>query len=341
MATITKRGDHQFQALVRRRGHPAQTKTFETKRDAQAWSAEVESKIRRGVFDDLREIERMTLGEALEKYKCLVTPKKKGAEQERYRIEKWKRHGLAYRPLATLRTVDFVEYVTQRQDDEVSGSTIRLELAIIRNLHNVAKVKWSLPLGSNWIARGVLPKPGKARARRLVGDEEERLLAAAEDGYNGRTLKLAIQLAIHTGMRAGELRTMTWQNINLMAHYITLNSGTTKNNEGRVVPLFKVAANLLRAYPHPISGGVVLDISENSLSHLFRGACDRAGIVDLHFHDLRHEAASRFARHMPAQTLAKIMGWKSIQMAMRYFNLRPEEAVDILHEIEDKILKVA
>lgn len=341
MATITKRGAYQFQAIVRRRGHPSQTKTFESKREAEHWAAATETEMHRGFFDDRRAIERMTLGQALEKYKQLVTAKKLGKAQEASRIEIWKRHPLALRSLAELRTVDFVEYVAWRQDAEVSNSTIRLELAIIRNLHNIAKVQWSLPLGPNWIARGVLPSPGVARDRRLVDDEESRLLAAAEDGYYGVVLKLVIQIAIMTGMRAGELRGVNWRHVDLAGHYITLATGTTKNGQARDVPLFRAAADLLRAHTRPITGGPVFGLTEDSLSHLFRSACARAGIENLHFHDLRHEAASRFARHMPAQTLAKIMGWKSIQMAMRYYNLRTEEAVSILHEIEHKVVKAA
>ena len=49
---------------------------------------------------------------------------------------------------------------------------------------------------------------------------------------------------------------------------------------------------------------------------------------DFHFHDLRHEAASRLAPHMPVQTLAKVMGWKTLQMAMRYYNPTEQELVE-------------
>ena len=57
MATITKRGDYQYQAKVRRQGFPTQTKTFERKRDAQDWAAIVEAEMSKKVncyFDMLR-----------------------------------------------------------------------------------------------------------------------------------------------------------------------------------------------------------------------------------------------------------------------------------------------
>ncbi len=50
MATIQKRGPYQWRALVRRRGYPVQSNTFDTKREAEAWAAIVESEMARSVF---------------------------------------------------------------------------------------------------------------------------------------------------------------------------------------------------------------------------------------------------------------------------------------------------
>ena len=49
MATITKRGDYQFQAIIRRKGFPSQTKTFESRADAERWAREVEATCHQGV----------------------------------------------------------------------------------------------------------------------------------------------------------------------------------------------------------------------------------------------------------------------------------------------------
>ena len=54
----------------------------------------------------------------------------------------------------------------------------------------------------------------RGRDRRLVGDEESRLLAAAGKSH-APTLKLCIQLAIETGMRAGEIVQLTWEQSDL------------------------------------------------------------------------------------------------------------------------------
>jgi len=62
MASIINRGPYQFQALIRRKGYPTQTRTFETQREAKDWARDVEAKMRRGEFDDLSEAEATTLG---------------------------------------------------------------------------------------------------------------------------------------------------------------------------------------------------------------------------------------------------------------------------------------
>ncbi|MCC3263020.1 tyrosine-type recombinase/integrase, partial [Paenibacillus polymyxa] len=66
----------------------------------------------------------------------------------------------------------------------------------------------------------------------------------------------------------------------------------------------------------------------------FKAACIAAGLVDLHFHDLRHEAATRLAPHMMPQELAKIMGWKTLQMAMRYYNPTAQELATRMRAVE-------
>jgi len=88
MATINKRGLYQYQAIVRRAGYPTQCKTFEAKRDAQDWASTVESEMRRGVFVDRTEAERMTLGQLLERYRDKVTPLKRGEAPERSRLKR-------------------------------------------------------------------------------------------------------------------------------------------------------------------------------------------------------------------------------------------------------------
>ena len=68
MATIRKRGNYQWEAQIRKRGFPSQTKTFNTKVEAEAWAKMIESEMARGVCLSRSEAESTTLYETLTRY---------------------------------------------------------------------------------------------------------------------------------------------------------------------------------------------------------------------------------------------------------------------------------
>lgn len=168
----------------------------------------------------------------------------------------------------------------------------------------------------------------------MEGAEEERLLDGAghEKVRQPRYLKACIRLAIETGMRACELLTMEWSQVDLDVGVVRLTMA--KNGSKRNVGLTLAAVEELARLPR--NGiRVIKDYYETGkLDCDFKAACVSQDIENLHFHDLRHEAASRFAPHMPAQKLAKVMGWRGIQMAMRYYNPTDEEMADSVRQVE-------
>ena len=91
MATFVKRGDLQWRAQIRRKGYPQQSGTFNTKSEAEAWAATVESEMVRGVFVSRTEAENTTLSEAMDRYLHEVSAMKKGAAVEAVRIRYWKK----------------------------------------------------------------------------------------------------------------------------------------------------------------------------------------------------------------------------------------------------------
>lgn len=134
-------------------------------------------------------------------------------------------------------------------------------------------------------------------------------------------------------MRAGEITGLKWAQIDLSCGIIRLDM--TKNGDRRSVPLSNAARVAILALPRPIDGGKVVSFYDSrGLSVAFRRACKRAGIVGLRFHDLRHEVASRIAPHVATATLAKIMGWLGLQMAMRYYNAADQELVAVRRAAE-------
>lgn len=104
---------------------------------------------------------------------------------------------------------------------------------------------------------------------------------------------------------------------------------TKKNGDSRTVQLSEAAEAVIRSLPRALHGGRLTTFHDsNGLGAAFRRACQRAGIDGLCFHDLRHEAVPRLAKKMPLATLAKVLAWRTLQMAMRYYNPTAKELVD-------------
>ncbi|MEO7031142.1 MAG: site-specific integrase [Burkholderiaceae bacterium] len=206
---------------------------------------------------------------------------------------------------------------------------MRLELAIFSHLYATAIKEWSWPL-SHELRNVSKPKAEEGRERRLEDDEEQRLLMAVHrpGARSAIWLDACIHLALETGMRAGEILSLTWDQIDLGQGCLRLDK--TKNGSRRTVGLTHIAMDVFSRLP--CTGSVVISnfYDTSGLDRAFASACKAAHVKNLHFHDLRHEAASRFAPTMQVQDLAKVMGWKTIQMAMRYYNPKDAEIVALV-----------
>ncbi|AWP23857.1 hypothetical protein C4901_11405 [Acidiferrobacter sp. SPIII_3] len=174
-------GKRVWQAHVRRRGYPAQVRTFDTKAEAEEWAHSIESEIRRGVFVSRVEAEQTTLREALDRYQSIVTRRKRGANQEQYVVAAWQASQLASRSLASIRGKDIAAIIQDKTDQGLSPNTIRIHLALLSHLFNTARTAWGMESLANPVdlVKGQHPKLPGGRDRRLVGDEQARLLAAA------------------------------------------------------------------------------------------------------------------------------------------------------------------
>ena len=322
MATIRKRGPYQWQAQIRKTGYPQQSKTFESRAEAEAWARALESEMDRGVFVSRSEAEQTTLGEALERYLREVTPTKKGADREAGKIRRWQARDLARRPLASIRGADLAEFRDQRLAQGRSPYTVKHDLDVISHLFTVAVKEWGMESLRNPVSYIRKPKLPQGRDRRLKGDEEARLLEAAESPY-----REVITLAIETAMRAGELRTLKWSNIDLEARTAVLPD--TKNGERRTVPLSSRAVEVLRGLADHAEGDDLFPtLNAAGLSYRFRALCRRMGVEGLRFHDLRHEATSRlFELGLNPMEVAAITGHRTLAMLKRYTHLRAEDLV--------------
>ena len=317
MATITQRDD-KWQAKVRRNGQQA-SGTFSRKTDADAWARKVEGEMERGEWYDMGEADKTSLIDALDRYEKAKTLSKKSANREKVRIKSLKANlKFANTRLSKITSSNISSFVDHERSRGLADSSIRLDLALLSNLFTVARKEWDMPGLRNPVKEITQPKPSNARTRRLAGDEETKLLDAIKKAMPRTPCASAlVTLAIETGMRQSELLGLERKDINgRVAHLADTKSGLPRD-----VPLSKKAVETIAALPSSIDiDGKLFGVTQDRLVRGFAKACKGAGIEDLSFHDLRHEAASRLAKLYQAHELAKIFGWKTIQMAMRYYH---------------------
>jgi integrase len=321
MATIRGLDSGSWQAIVRRRGIKPAARTFATKTDAKRWASVLESEIARGVFLDRSEGERTTMAELIDRYLSEVTPKKKSASREVLRLNALKRHFGRF-SFASLRSSHIAEYRDARLASGLAGATVVKELNSLSHLFDVAIKDWGIALPGNPAKLVRRPQVARGRDRRLLPGEEPRLFEVCIRS-RAPMLAPAVRFAIETGMRMGEILSLTWRNVDLTQRIATLPD--TKTGDARQVPLSTAAVAAISSLARHISDGRVFWTWQraDSLENAWRRAVKSAGIEDLRFHDLRHEAVSRlFELGLNPMEVAAISGHKTLQMLKRYTHLR-------------------
>lgn len=340
MAYFQKRSGA-WRAIVTRKGYDRITRTFDTKSEAEAWARDAEAEMDRGVFVSRKEAENTTLSEALDRYEREVIPSKKGAVQESMRIRIWNRSSLAKRFLSSIQGKDIAEY-RDRRLKEVAANTVRHELAVLSHVFTIAVKEWGMAGLVNPVQQIRAPKMPPGRDRRLLPGELDRII----DASGSPVLPDIVRLALETGMRQGEIAGMTWDMVDLKKRTVTLLE--TKNGEKRIVPLSSEAIRILAGLARRIDGKV-WGITSHAVAVAFRRAVararasyekecegkgekpDSAFLVDLTFHDLRHEATSRFfEKGLNPMQVAAITGHKTLQMLKRYTHLKAEDLAELL-----------
>ena len=330
MATIRSRGNKQWQAMVRRHGWPDQSKTFNTKAEAETWGRMVEGEMDRGVFVSRDESERMLFAEAVDQYIEREVPRMKSQRNAINNLRALAREFGKY-SLAAITPALLSAYRDRRLASGTSPQTVKHDLGWIQRVYRAASMDWgiALPLGipTEFVRNPSVPK---GRNRRLLPGEGGALLGAAD-----MRLSCLIVLAIETAMRRREIASMTWENVDMRGRSIYLPK--TKNDEARTVPLSPAALEALSLLPRNLSGSV-FGWTESGIDSAWDRARVAAGIPGgwsagaLHLHDLRHEATSRFFEHtdLDIMEIKAITGHKSLQMLARYTHLRTARLADRL-----------
>lgn len=224
-------------------------------------------------------------------------------------------------------------FIHDRRDrDRVANATINRALEVVRRILHLARDEW------HWLERfprlRTLKEP-KRRIRFLTHEEADRSLAALPDH-----LQPVVRFALATGCRMGEILALTWSRVDLERRVAWLDPGTTKNGEGRGIPLNREAVLALRTVrgTHPRRCFTYEGRPMDRVGSAWKRALARAEITDFRFHDLRHTWASWHVMHGTSlQELMELGGWKSYEMVLRYAHLAPEHLADAAARIDRRL----
>jgi len=289
------------------------------KRQAEMVLAKRMSEAIEGRYFNRRNLGLMPFKEFADKYLKEVVPLMRSVRSETIRVRRWVRD-LGSRPLGQITRAELETW--QRETRlRCKPSTVNRELGRLRHMLNRA-VDWGL-LEENPMKGLKFLRENNARQRYLSLEECERLV----QGCISSRVQAIVVIALHTGMRLGEILNLRHRDLDFGSGLILIPD--SKNGEPRHIPMDSTIASLLADYPrHPGSelvfankaGGRFLEIRGG-----FKNACERAGISDLHFQDLRHTFASHWMMAGgDLYVLKNILGHKSIAMTQRYAHLSPE-----------------
>lgn len=294
--------------------------TFDTKREAEAWQQRRGHELRTAKTAGAGSIK--TLQDALRRYSEEVSPGKRGERWEIVRLEAFQKDAHRKLPIKKLLGQITAADIAAWRDDRlkvISRGTVLRDMTLLANVFEIARREWGW-VDSN-VCRDVY-RPAEPDHREIVihGPQVRRLLRQL--GWTRKPARSVSQavanaflLALLTGMRAGEICALRWNDVR--ADHCLLH--TSKTGKGRGVPLTPAARRVIEL----MSGfdtETVFGLKPQVLDSLFRRNRDRAGLAGFTFHDTRHSAATRLAQRLHVLDLCRVFGWKSTTRALTYYN---------------------
>lgn len=364
MKHVTPRGKNKWQVSIRIKGQKAVYQTFKVKSEAYKFAKITVGEILTGKRINSLDATRTTLSEVIKKYKESVLPTLKAKNQQisRLRIIEEK---LGDRFMADLTADEIIKFRNNRSKS-LADNSVNREVSTLKSLLSYANDACNIIL-PNGIPKVKKLKIDDSRSRRVTDNE---ILSIFKHIGQCKELIPVVKFALFTAARRGEIANLKKSEVNLKIPNATFVN--TKNmSENRTIPLPTLAVEIIkdlevnstkkrRLQKEKIEGKpiknendvFVFALSASGMSQAFERAIKRAReyyeqecvskntdpdksfLIDLRFHDLRHEAISRLATVMPnIIELSKITGHTDPKTLSRYYNKTHEELVSKMNNL--------
>jgi integrase len=233
-------------------------------------------------------------------------------------------------------TKRLLDYRSKRLHEKKAVATVNRELALLRRAFNLGRQ--ATPPKVLLVPHFPLLPENNVRTGFLEHAKYQALLVELP-----KELRPLLVVGYHTGCRVGELLSLKWHQVDLLVNRIRLEPGTTKNKEGRVIPIFWDMGPVLR---HQLEerdqwwptcrwvffrgGKRIRDFRDS-----WDSACDRAKLPGLHFHDLRRSAVRNMVRAgIPEKVAMAISGHKTRAIFDRYNIVNDRDLTDAAQRMD-------
>jgi integrase len=332
MAKPTKVGE-KWRVQFRRKSQPSVSRYFDKK--SHAYSRQIDYELRAGEYNSTKEFTNTTVEDILVRYETEVTKTKEMGRSKLHCLKTLRTH-LGSTFINKLNSESVIDYANKRQNMGAGGVTINIELTYLKGALKIAKLLWKIPIKTDPVADarialkhlGLITK-SKKRDRRPTDTEITQLVEYYKNKAR-QVLPMAdiIQFAIASAMRAGEIGSLKWSDLNEEDKTVLIRERKDpqdKIGNDQTVPLLKIrdldAFQIAKRQPR--TSALIFPWNFDTVSSIFPRACRALGIEDLHFHDLRHEGVSRlFEAGYQIQEVAIVSGHKDWAQLKRYTQIK-------------------
>lgn len=239
---------------------------------------------------------------------------------------------LGDKPLSQITQQDVERFRASLLQNNLTHASANRYMALLKCLFNKG-ISWGKC--TNNPVKGIKPFTETHRTRFLSPEEEYKL----RENFPPLFWPW-VEIAFHTGMRRSEQFNLQWDNINFQTSTITIPQ--SKSGETRHIPMNDRVLEILRDLPSrlksqwlfPSANNNTPKDSQNFINNIFLPALKKAGIDDLHWHDLRHTFASRLVMSgVDIRTVQVLLGHKTIAMTLKYSHLSPGHQRDAVQRL--------